>query len=111
MLRRPCACDDRQLLVLALAEMRVDDDGAVVAGVDERGIVAVRFIARMTPSSCHGVVDDPGKKKCHEMLTLSAVSTSLAKDVLIPRQVHQLVIVPEDRRGRRLENRDFRTCH
>ena len=20
----------------------------------------------MTPSSCHGVVEDPGKKKCHE---------------------------------------------
>ena len=27
----------------------------------------------------------------------------LGQDVLIPRQVHQLVIVPEDRRGRRLE--------
>ena len=33
--------DHRQLLVLALAEVRVDDDGAVVAGVDERRVVAV----------------------------------------------------------------------
>ena len=29
--------DDVDLLVLALAEVRVDDDGAVVAGVDEVG--------------------------------------------------------------------------
>jgi hypothetical protein len=36
------------------------------------------FIARITPSSCHGVVELPGKKKCQEMLTFSAVSASLA---------------------------------
>ena len=43
----------------------------------------------MTPSSCHGVVEQPGKKKCQEMLTLSAVSTSSGEDVLIAGQVHQ----------------------
>ncbi len=37
-----------------------------------------RFIARITPSSCHGVVELAGKKKCQEMLTLSAVSASRA---------------------------------
>jgi hypothetical protein len=30
----------------------------------------------MTPSSCQGVVELPGKKKCQEMLTLSAVSAA-----------------------------------
>ena len=40
MLRRPCACTV-ELLVLRLAEVRVDHDGAVVAGVDQRRIVAV----------------------------------------------------------------------
>jgi len=35
-------------------------------------------MARITPSSCQGVVDAAGKKKCHEMLTFSAVSASLA---------------------------------
>ena len=33
---QPVRLDDRQLLVLALAEVRVDDDRAVVAGVDQR---------------------------------------------------------------------------
>ena len=28
--------------------------------VDQVRVVAVRFIARITPSSCHGVVDDAG---------------------------------------------------
>src|SRR5438067_9969628 len=27
------------------------------------------FMPRITPSSCHGVVELPGKKKCQEMLT------------------------------------------
>jgi hypothetical protein len=31
----------------------------------------------MTPSGCHGVVELPGKKKCHEMFILSAVSHPL----------------------------------
>ena len=52
--------DDVDLLVLALAEVRVDDDGAVVARVDEVRSYPSRFIARMTPSSCHGTVDEPG---------------------------------------------------
>src|SRR5688572_17783780 len=38
----------------------------------------------MTPSSCQGVVDEPGKKKCQEMLTLSAVSASLARTSWYP---------------------------
>ena len=70
--------DDVELLVLALAEVRVDDDGAVVARVDQVGSYPSCFIARMTPSSCQGVVELPGKKKCQEMLTLSAVSASFA---------------------------------
>ena len=55
----------------------------------------------MTPSSCHGVVELPGKKKCQEMLTLSAVSASLAIDVLVAGEVHQLVVVAKNglRRG------------
>ena len=36
------------------------------------------FSARITPSSCHGTVELPGKKKCQEMLTLRAVSASFA---------------------------------
>ena len=56
-----------------------------------------RFIARMTPSSCHGVVELPGKKKCQEMLTLSAVSASRAIDLLVAGQVHQLVVVGQHR--------------
>src|SRR6187402_1856401 len=38
----------------------------------------------MTPSSCHGVVEQPGKKKCQEILTLSAVSASLARTSWYP---------------------------
>ena len=42
------------------------------------GLYPSCVIARITPSSCHGVVELPGKKKCQEMLTLSAVSASRA---------------------------------
>ena len=65
----------------------------------------------MTPSSCHGVVELPGKKKCQEMLTLSAVSASRGDDLLIPSQVHELVVVGQDRGRRRAKNGDFGTWH
>ena len=56
--------DHRQLLVLGFAEVRVDDDGAVVAGVDQRRVVAVAASSRaMTPSSCQGVVEQAGKEE------------------------------------------------
>ena len=60
----------------------------------------------MTPSSCQGVVELPGKKKCQEMLTLSAVSASLRDDVLIAGQVHQAVIVAQHGRRGRPQDRD-----
>ncbi len=76
---QPVRLDDVDLLVLALAEVRVDDDGAVVAGVDQRRDRSrPSSCARITPSSCQGVVELPGKKKCQEMLTLRAVSASLS---------------------------------
>ena len=39
-------------------------------------------MARITPSSCQGVVELPGKKKCQEMFTLSAVSTSTSSTAM-----------------------------
>ena len=53
--------DHVDLLVLALAEVRVDHDRAVVAAVDALAVVAIaQQCARMTPSSCQGVVEQPG---------------------------------------------------
>jgi len=54
--------DDIDLFILAFTEMGVDDDGAVVASMDEIRVVSILFHRVITPSSCQGVVELPGKK-------------------------------------------------
>ena len=65
----------------------------------------------MTPSSCHGVVEAPGKKKCQEMFTFSAVSASLRDDILVAGEIHERVIVAQHGGRRRLEHGDFCLSH
>ena len=84
----------RQLLVLAFTEVRVDDDGAVVAGVNQVGSIAVLLQRRITPSSCHGVVERPGKEEMPRDVDLERGVGILRNDVLIAGQVHQRVVVP-----------------
>ena len=97
----------RQLLVLRLAEVRVDDDGAVVAGVDQRRDRSRRcFIARITPSSCHGVVERAGEEEMPGDVDLERGIGVLGEDVLVAGQVHHRVRVPADRRRRGLKKRN-----
>ena len=87
--------DDVDLLVLALAEMGVDDDRAVVARVDQRRVVAVLL------HRADDAVELPRRRRAarkEEMpgdVDLERRVGVFRDDVLVAGQVHQLVIVPE----------------
>ena len=101
---------DRQLLVFGFAEVRVDDDGAVVAGVDQLRLVAV-LLHRLDHA-----VELPrrgrraGKEEMPRDVDLQRGIRVLGQDVLIAGQVHHGVRVRADRRRRRFQQCDLRSC-
>ena len=103
--------DDVELLVLSLAEMRVDDDGAVVAGVNQRRIVAV--LLHRTDDAFElprrrragGIEKVPGDVHLERSVGI------LRHDVLVAGQVQQRVIVAQNRARCRPEDCNFRFGH
>ena len=101
--------DHVDLLVLALAEVRVDDHGAVVAGVDQ-----VRVVAVLLHRADHAV-ELPGRgrrRRVEEVpgdVDLERGVGVPGDDLLVARQVHHPVVVGEHVAGdvRRMATLDF----
>jgi hypothetical protein len=90
----------RQLLVFRLAQVRVDHDGAVVAGVDQRRIVAVPLHRRDHAVQLPGRGRRRRKEEMPGDVDLQRGVGVLGQDVLIAGQVHHRVRVLADRRRR-----------
>ncbi len=103
--------DDVDLLVLALAEVGVDDHGAVVAGVDEVLRVAVREHGADDAVELPGRGRGAGIEEVPGDVDLEAGVGVLGDDVLVAGQVHQAVVVLEDRRGLRANDGNFGFRH
>jgi hypothetical protein len=103
--------DDVDLFVLALAEMRVDDHGSVMAGMNEARIVPVLLHGRDHAVELPGRRRAARKKEMPRDIDLEGGIGVLADDVLIPRKVHQRVIVAQHRGRRRSENRHLCFSH
>ena len=103
--------DDVDLLVLALAEVRVDDDRAVVAGVNERRVVAVLLHRPDDALELPRGRRAAGEEEVPRDVDLERRVRVLREDVLVARQVHQRVVVPKNRGRRRAKDRDFRFGH
>ena len=103
--------DDLHLLVLPLAQMRVDDDGAVVAGVDERGIESVPAHRPDDPFElprrrrAARIEEVPGDVHLQRRVGV------LGDDLLVSGQVEEPVVVGKHRRRARPEDRDCRSSH
>ena len=69
------------------------------------------FIARITPSSCHGVVELRGKEEVPGDVDLERGVRVPGDDVLITGQVHHRVVIPQHRRRRRAKNGNFGFRH
>ncbi len=103
--------DDVDLLVLALAQVGVDDHGAVVAGVDQVVLVAVRLHraddALELPRRGRGrrVEEVPGD------VDLEPGVGALVDHLLVVGEVHHPVVVLEDRGRAGADDGDFGTRH
>ncbi len=98
--------DDALLLVLGLAEVRVDDDGAVVAGVNQ-----VRIVAVLLHGPDHAFELPRGRRGAGEEEVPGDVDLQprvgvLLDDVLIAGQVHDRVIVAQHGGRRRFQDGD-----
>src|SRR5579863_4016752 len=100
--------DDVELLVLTLAEMSVDDDRSVVAGMNQRWVVAIRLHRPDDPFElprrrrAARIEEVPGDVDLERRVRVAR------DDVLIAGQVHHVVMVGEDRRRASPQNRDLR---
>ena len=90
---QPVRVDDVDLLVLALAEVRVDDDRAVVAGVNQRRIVPVLLQRADDAVELPGRRRAPGKEEVPGDVDLERGVGVLRDDVLVAREVHHRVVV------------------
>ena len=103
--------DHVDLLVLALAQMGVDHDGAVVAAVDPLARVAVpqhrphHAVQLPGRGGAAGVEEVPGD------VDLEGRVGALGQRLLVAAQVHQAVMVLDHRPGRRSQHRDLGAGH
>ncbi len=100
----------RQLLVLGFAEVRVDHDRAVVAGVNQLRIVAVALHRGDHAVELPRRGRAAGEEKMPGDVDLERGVGVLRKDVLVTGKVHHRVRVLADRRRRRFDDRDLRSC-
>ena len=103
--------DDRQLFVFALAEVGVDDNRAIVAAVDQLGTVPVLFHGPDDPIELPRRGRATRKKEVPRNVDLEGGVHVFGNDILVPGQVHQLVIVLEDRFGPGPQNGHDRLAH
>ena len=96
---QPVRLDDVDLLVFALAEVRVDHDRAVVAGVDERRIVSVAFHRTDDALELPRRGRAAGEEKVPGDVDLERRVHTLRHDFLVTGEVEQGVIVPQHRGG------------
>ena len=94
---KPVRLHHRELLVLPLGEVSVDDDGAVVAGVDQVRIVAVRLHGADHALELPGRRRAGGEEEVPGDVHLECGVDILGQDVLVAGQVHQPVVVRQDR--------------
>jgi len=86
--------DDVDLFVLAFAQMRIDDDGAIVAGVDQLWPVAVPL------HGPHHTLELPWRRRRSREeevpgdVDLERGVGVLRDNVLVSGEVHQLVVIP-----------------
>ena len=103
--------DHVELLVLAFAEMGVDDHGAVVAGVDQVLAVAVgghrpdHAVELPRRGRAAGEEEMPGDVDLERRLHV------LGQHVLIAREVHQPVVIAEDRARRGAKDGNLTLAH
>ena len=91
--------DDVDLLVLAFAEVRVDHDGAVVAGVNQVRRIAVLFHRPDHAVQLPGRRRAARKKEVPGDVDLERRVGVLGDDILISGEIEQFVIVAKDRGG------------
>jgi hypothetical protein len=103
--------DDVELLVLALAEVRVDHHSAVMAGVNQIRLVAVLLHRANHSFELPRRRRAAGKEEVPRDVDLQGGIGVLGDDVLVAGEVHQLVVVAQHRTGRRREDCDFRFSH
>ena len=106
MLRSPCDWTTGQLLVLGFAEVRVDHHRAVVAGVDQLRVVAVPLHRADDAVQLPRRGRAAGEEEVPGDVDLERRVGVFGDDVLVAGQVHHLVRVAKDRRGRGLKKRN-----
>jgi hypothetical protein len=87
---------DVDLLVLALSQVRVDHHRAVMAGVDQRGIVPVLLHRADHPLELPRRRGGRGEEKVPRDVHLERGVGVLRDNVLVSGEVHQGVVVPQD---------------
>ncbi len=98
--------DDVQLFVFALAEMRIDHHGAVVAGVDQGRVVAVLLHRADHALELPRRRRAAGEEEVPRDIDLEPRVGVLPDDVLITGEIQQRVIVAQHGLGRRAEDRN-----
>ncbi len=92
--------DNGKLLVFPLAEMRIDDNRAVVTRVDEpTDLNPSRVMARDDGVELPGRRRRAREEEVPRDVDLERGLGVLGENILVPGKVHQLVIVPEDVAG------------
>ncbi len=107
----PVRLDDVDLLVLAFAEVRIDHDRTIVAGMDEPRVVPVRLHRLDHAVELPGCRGAAGKEEMPGDVHLQGRIHRLRHDVLVPRQVHHCVVVPQHGGGGSAENGDSCLAH
>ena len=98
--------DHVELFVLPLAQVRVDHDGAVVARMNQRGIVAIGLHGTDDAIELPGSSGASRKEEMPGDIDFERGVNRLVDDLLIAGEVQQLMVVVDDRGRLRLEDSD-----